>query len=684
MSTRREIANAIRILSMDAVQKANSGHPGMPMGMADIAEVLWNDFLKFNPLDPHWLNRDRFIVSNGHGCMLLYSLLHLSGFALTMEEIKRFRQLHSKTPGHPEFGETPGVETTTGPLGQGLANAVGMAIAEKHLAKMFNREGFPIIDHYTYVFVGDGCLMEGISHEVSSLAGTLGLGKLIVFYDDNQVSIDGDVAGWFTDNTPLRFQSYGWHVVSNVDGHDSAAVHQAILEAQAVTDQPSIICCKTTIGYGSPNLAGTAETHGAALGDAEVMATRSHLNWSYPAFDIPEEIYQAWDAKKRGQQWEQDWQTLFAEYAKHYPELAQELERRRHGKLPSQWQGHMAELINDIQLKKETMATRKASQLCINHFAKILPELMGGSADLTGSNLTDWKGMKVFSKTQPEGQYIHYGVREFGMSAMMNGMALYGGILPFGGTFLTFSDYARNAVRLAALMQQRVIFVYTHDSIGLGEDGPTHQPVEHAPSLRLIPQLSVWRPCDTTESAVAWQKAIEHQGPTCLLLTRQNVPFIERDPAVLANVARGGYIIRDCNGLPEMIMIATGSEVALALDAAKQLSEAGTRVRVVSMPSTDVFLAQEREYQEKVLPSPVHSRIAIEAAASDGWYRFVGCHGRVIGLDRFGASAPAKDVFKECGFSVEHVLSVAKEVLQRSQNVPNERVLVDLLCSREV
>jgi transketolase len=669
MPTRREIANAIRVLSMDAVQKANSGHPGMPMGMADIAEVLWNDFLKFNPGNPHWSNRDRFVVSNGHGCMLLYSLLHLSGYALTIEDIKQFRQLHSKTPGHPEWNETPGVETTTGPLGQGLANAVGMAIAEKHLAACFNREGFPIVDHYTYVFVGDGCLMEGISHEVCSLAGTLGLGKLVVFYDDNQISIDGEVEGWFTDNTPLRFQSYGWHVIPNVNGHDSDAVSNAIASAQAVTDKPTIICCKTTIGYGSPKLAGSAETHGAPLGEAEVAATRLQLNWHYPPFEIPDDIYQTWDAKMRGQHLEQQWQTLFDKYTQHYPELARELTRRCNHLLPDNWAENANALIQEMQTKKESMATRKASQLAINHFAKILPELIGGSADLTGSNLTDWKGVKVFSKAAPEGQYIHYGVREFGMSAIMNGMALYGGILPFGGTFLTFSDYARNAVRLSALMGQRVIFVYTHDSIGLGEDGPTHQPVEHAASLRLIPKLSLWRPCDTVESAVAWQKAIEHPGPTCLLFSRQNLPFIDRDAITLSNVARGGYVLKDCNGLPEVIMIATGSEVALALEAAATLTESDLRIRVVSMPSTDVFLAQSAEYQESVLPKNVSARIAIEAGASDGWYKFVGCHGRVVGLDRYGASAPAKEVFKECGFTTEHILAVTKSMLLQCAHV---------------
>ena len=668
MPTHHELANVIRVLSMDAVQKANSGHPGMPMGMADIAEVLWNDFLQHNPANPHWYNRDRFVVSNGHGCMLLYSLLHLSGYALTIDDIKQFRQLHSKTPGHPEFGETPGVETTTGPLGQGLANAVGMAIAEKHLAKQFNRDGFPLIDHFTYVFVGDGCLMEGISHEACSLAGTLGLGKLIVFYDDNQISIDGNVQGWFTDNTPLRFQSYGWHVISAVDGHDSEALHRAITTARAVTDQPTLICCQTVIGWGSPNKAGTAKTHGEALGEAEVDAVRKNLNWQYEPFVIPQTFYDGWDARAKGEKLEEKWRELFSAYSKAHPELAQELTRRMERQLPENWRIQSHTLIAEMQQKKETIATRKASQICLNHFAKVLPELMGGSADLTGSNLTNWQGVKAFSKDTPEGQYIFYGVREFGMSAMMNGMALHGGVIPFGGTFLTFSDYARNSLRLAALMHQRVIFVYTHDSIGLGEDGPTHQPVEHAPSLRLIPQLSVWRPCDTTESAVAWQKAIEHSGPTCLLFSRQNLPFQERNQAAVANIERGGYVLLDCVGQPDLIMIATGSEVALAMDSAKQLISAGEKIRVVSMPSTDTFLSQDAVYQEKVLPRAVVTRLAIEAAASDGWYKFVGCHGKVIGLDRFGASAPAKEVFKECGFTVEHVISVARELLAQQVN----------------
>jgi transketolase len=667
MPSSLELANVIRVLSMDAVQKANSGHPGMPMGMADIAEVLWNDFLHHNPNNPHWLNRDRFVLSNGHGSMLLYSLLHLTGYDLTIDDLKQFRQLHSKTPGHPEFGETAGVETTTGPLGQGLANAVGFAIAEKHLASQFNRDAFPIIDHFTYAFIGDGCLMEGLSHEVCSLAGTLGLGKLIVFYDDNNISIDGEVHGWFTDNTPERFKSYDWHVIPNVDGHNHEAIKNAILAAKA-TDKPTLICCKTIIGHGSPNLAGTAKTHGEALGDKEIEAVRKELNWPHAPFVVPDEYYQAWDARKKGATYEQEWQTLFASYSKQHPDLAKELTRRVERHLPENWAEQANNLLNQMNEKKETIATRKASQACLNHFAKILPEFMGGSADLTGSNCTDWKDVQVFTKNNPTGQYIHYGVREFGMSAIMNGMALYGCLIPFGGTFLTFSDYARNAVRMAAIMRQRVIYVYTHDSIGLGEDGPTHQPVEHLPSLRLIPHLSTWRPCDTVETAAAWTAAIERQGPTCLLLSRQNLPCIERDTQTLSNVARGGYVLSDCNGLPDVIMMATGSEVILAMDAAKQLVAANVKVRVVSMPSTDIFFAQDAAYQTSVLPPEVTARVSIEAAASDFWYKLVGSEGRVIGLDRFGASAPAKDVFKECGFTVDHVLSAVEKVWMKQRD----------------
>lgn len=668
--TRRDRADAIRFLSIDAVQKANSGHPGMPMGMADIAEVLWHDFLRHSPLNPAWLNRDRFILSNGHGSMLQYALLHLTGYALSIDEIKNFRQLHSKTPGHPEYGETPGVETTTGPLGQGLGNAVGMAIAEKHLAATFNRPDFPIINHFIYCFVGDGCLMEGISHEVCSLAGTLGLGKLIVFYDDNGISIDGNVHGWFTDNTPLRFESYGWHVIENVDGHDSEAIRQAISKAQAVTDKPTIICCKTKIGWGSPNMAGTAGTHGAALGEKEVAEVRKHLGWENTPFNIPDAIYNSWDARKAGTAFEKEWQALFNQYEKNYPELAREFLRRTEERLPQDWTKQAETLLQNLNEKKQSIATRKASQLCLDHYANLLPEMIGGSADLTESNCTNWKGMEVFSNKNPLGRYIHYGVREFGMSAIMNGMALYKGVIPFGGTFLTFSDYARNALRLAAIMRKRVIFVYTHDSIGLGEDGPTHQPVEQLPGLRLMPNLSLWRPCDTVETAVAWRAALEQmQGPTCLLFSRQALPFQERSAEQIKLIARGGYILLDAaDGKPQAILIATGSEVSLAVDAAKQLKAQDINVRVVSMPSTDVFLAQDEAYQNSVLPAQVIAKVAIEAAATGFWYRFVGLHGKVIGLDRFGASAPAKDVFRECGITVERVVAITKEVIYAAAN----------------
>lgn len=662
--TRKDRADAIRFLSIDAVQKANSGHPGMPMGMADIAEVLWHDFLHHNPNNPHWMNRDRFILSNGHGCMLQYALLHLTGYDLTIEDLKQFRQLHSKTPGHPEYGDTPGVETTTGPLGQGLANAVGMAIAEKHLASEFNRPEFPIIDHYTYCFAGDGCMMEGISHEVCSLAGTMGLGNLIVFYDDNGISIDGQVSGWFSDNTPERFEAYNWHVIPNVDGHNSEAVREAIVKAQAEKNKPTLICCKTTIGWGSPNKAGTADTHGAALGEKEVEAVRTHLNWPHTPFVIPNEITASWDARKKGEATESAWKKLFSHYQDQYPELAKELLRRMENRLPLNWDKQAETLLKELNEKKQSVATRKASQLCLDHYANVLPEMMGGSADLTESNCTIWQNAKLFSESAPEGRYIHYGVREFGMSAIMNGMALYKGIIPFGGTFLTFSDYARNALRLAAIMRQRVIFVYTHESIGLGEDGPTHQPVEQLPGLRMMPNMSVWRPCDTVETAVAWRAAIERQGPTCLLFSRQALPFQERDAEQLSMIQRGGYILMDCaKTIPDAILIATGSEVGLAIEAAKQLKQAEIYVRVVSMPSTDVFLAQEENYRNSVLPEEITARIAIEAASSAYWYQFVGTHGSVIGLDRFGASAPAKDVFRDCGFTVERIVATTKEVI---------------------
>jgi transketolase len=665
MPTHQDRAKAIRFLSIDAVQKANSGHPGMPMGMADIAEVLWHDFLQHDPQDPHWLNRDRFVLSNGHGAMLLYSLLHLTGYDLSIDDLKQFRQLHSKTPGHPEFGETPGVETTTGPLGQGLGNAVGMAIAEKHLAAVFNRANFPIINHFTYCFVGDGCLMEGISHEVCSLAGTLKLGKLIVFYDDNGISIDGEVNSWFTDRTPERFAAYHWHVIPNVNGHDSEAIKKAILEAQSVTDKPTIICCKTVIGWGAPNVAGTASTHGAALGENEIKASREYLSWDHEPFVIPEEIYASWDAKALGAEKHAAWNTLFEEYQTAYPELAAQLERRIQGTLPYNWAEQADALLNELNEKQQSVATRKASQLCLDKIANFLPEIMGGSADLTESNCTNWKDMKVFSADSPFGRYLHYGVREFGMTAIMNGIALHKGIIPFGGTFLTFSDYARNAIRLAALMQQRVVFVYTHDSIGLGEDGPTHQPIEQLASLRLMPNLSLWRPCDTVETAVAWRAAIERQGPTCLLFSRQVLPFQVRDDEQLAEIHRGGYTLYESaqNEYPDAIVIATGSEVALAVDAAKQLWQQHINVRVVSMPSTDAFLSQDADYREQVLPSHVTARVAVEAGATAGWYRFVGSQGKVVGIDRFGASAPAKDVYQDCGLTIDHVIEAIKEVI---------------------
>ena len=663
--TRRNRADAIRFLSIDAVQKANSGHPGMPMGMADIAEVLWHDFMHHNPAHPGWLNRDRFVLSNGHGCMLLYSLLHLTGYQLSIEDLKQFRQLHSKTPGHPEFGEAPGVETTTGPLGQGLANAVGMAIAEKNMAAVFNRPDFNIIDHYTYCFVGDGCLMEGISHEVSSLAGVLGLGKLIVFYDDNDISIDGDVRGWFRDNTPERFQAYGWHVIPNIDGHDGEAVRAAVVEARAEQDKPTLICCKTTIGWGAPTLAGTAATHGAPLGDKEIADVRAKLGWPHEPFVIPDEISASWDARQKGNELENKWKHLFAEYQEQYPDFAQELLRRVTGKLPSDWEQQASDLLTDLNNKQQSVATRKASQLCLDVYANVLPEMFGGSADLTESNCTNWKGMQVFTPETPAGRYLHYGVREFGMSAIMNGMALYKGITPFGGTFLTFSDYARNAIRLSALMRQRVVYVYTHDSIGLGEDGPTHQPIEQLPGLRIMPQLSLWRPCDTVETAVAWRAALEHQGPTCLLLSRQALPFQVRTPEQLTRVQRGGYVLADlaAGRHPDAIIISTGSEVALAMEAAKALAAEDIHVRVVSMPSVDVFLSQPASYQQDVLPDNITARVAVEAAAGDDWYRFVGTQGRVIGLKRFGASAPAKDVYRECGLTTEQVIIQTKEVI---------------------
>jgi transketolase len=659
-----DCANAIRALSMDAVEQANSGHPGMPMGMADIAETLWNEFLVHNPQNPDWPNRDRFILSNGHGSMLHYSLLHLTGYDLSIDDLKAFRQLHSKTPGHPEFGMTPGIETTTGPLGQGLSNAVGMALAEKILAAHYNRPDHELIDHHTYVFTGDGCLMEGISHEACSLAGTLKLGKLIAFYDDNGISIDGKVAGWFTDNTPQRFEAYGWHVVEAVDGHDRAAIEAAVAKARSVTDKPSIICCKTNIAHGAPNLAGSHESHGAPLGTAEVAATRKQLAWSHAPFDIPDEIYAAWDAREKGQAADDTWQQQFAAYQQAYPELAEELSRRLKGDLPADCEEKMQAFIQTCIREEESIATRKASLKTLNAIADNFPELIGGSADLSGSNLTFHQHSKGITPEDIDGNYIYYGVREFGMSAIMNGLALHGGFIPYGGTFLVFLDYARNAVRLSALMRQQVIYVFTHDSIGLGEDGPTHQPVEHAAMLRATPNMSVWRPCDTVETAVAWQAAITHRdGPTALLLSRQTLPHQERSDAAATQIARGGYILKDCAQTPEVILIATGSEVALAVAAYEQLSAAGKQVRVVSMPSCDVFNAQDAAYQESVLPRAVSNRVAIEAGASMSWYQYVGTEGRVIGLDRFGDSAPGKTVFTECGFTVDNIINTVDTLI---------------------
>lgn len=664
--TRRDRANAIRFLTIDAIQQANSGHPGMPMGMADIAEVLWQDFLQHHPSNPQWINRDRFVLSNGHGAMLQYALLHLTGYDLSLSDIKQFRQLHSKTPGHPEFGETPGVETTTGPLGQGLGNAVGMAIAEKHLASEFNRPGFPIIDYFTYCFVGDGCLMEGISHEVCSLAGLFGLGKLIVFYDDNGISIDGEVSAWFKDNTPKRFEAYGWQVIPDVDGHDSDAIRDAITEARAELNKPTLICCKTTIGWGSPRLAGTAETHGAPLGSEEVLAVRHNLNWPHHAFDIPKEIYTAWDARDKGRQQELNWQNTFKNYEQHHPELAKELLRRLGKKLPAHWEFEAKQLIKVMHDKKQPMATRKASQHCLDHLAPLLPELMGGSADLMESNCTNWQSKTVFTAEHPEGRYIHYGVREFGMAAIMNGLALSHAIVPFGGTFLTFSDYARNAIRLAAMMRQRVVYVLTHDSIGLGEDGPTHQPIEHGPSLRLIPNVSVWRPCDSVETAAAWIVALQTNGPTCLLLSRQNLPQEERTLAQMDEVIKGGYVLCDhaIPRLPDAILMATGSEVSIVREAAKLLKEENILVRVVSMPSINIFLDQSKSYQEAVLPPEIKARVFVEAAATGSGACFIGEFGKAIGIDRFGASAKAATVFQECGITVDHVVTATKEMLR--------------------
>ncbi len=660
MPTRRELANAIRALAMDAVQKAKSGHPGAPMGMADIAEVLYNDFMKHNPANPHWVDRDRFIMSNGHGSMLPYAVLHLTGYDLSIEDIKNFRQLHSKTPGHPEYGYTPGIETTTGPLGQGLTNAVGMAIAERTLAAHFNRPGHEIVDHYTYVFLGDGCLMEGISHEACSLAGTLGLGKLIFIYDDNGISIDGEVEGWFTDDTPKRFEAYGWHVVPKVDGHDPEAIKAALEEARSVTDKPSIICAQTIIGFGSPNKAGKEECHGAPLGEDEIELARKELNWPYPPFEIPKEIYEAWDARDKCAAAEAAWQEKFAAYRAEYPELAAEFERRMAGELVEGWSDKADAFIRSVAEKKESIATRKASQNAIEGLAPFT-EFLGGSADLAGSNLTIWSGARPIRKDNPDGNYINYGVREFGMTAIINGLVLHGGFVAYGGTFLIFSDYARNALRMAALMKLRNIEVFTHDSIGLGEDGPTHQPVEQVPSLRLIPNMSVWRPCDAVETAVAWKMAVlRTSGPTSLVLSRQGLPHQERSDEQIALIERGGYVLKDCDGKPDVIVIATGSEVALAMEAAAAVTD--KKVRVVSMPSTDVFEAQDDAYRESVLPADVTARVAVEAAATAFWHKYVGPHGAIIGIDRFGESAPAGELFQEFGFTVDNVVAAIRRV----------------------
>ena len=657
-----QITGAIRALAMDAVQKANSGHPGAPMGMADIAQVLWINHLRHNPSNPQWANRDRFVLSNGHGSMLIYALLHLTGYDLSIEDLKNFRQLHSKTPGHPEYGYAPGVETTTGPLGQGITNAVGMALAEKLLANEFNRPGHEVVDHNTYVFLGDGCLMEGISHEACSLAGTWGLGKLVAFWDDNGISIDGHVTGWFTENIPERFHAYGWQVIRNVDGHHADAIEAAIREARSDTTRPTLICCKTTIGMGAPNKQGSHDVHGSPLGDAEIAAARAHIGWNHPPFEIPADVYAAWDAKEKGAVAEGDWDKKFAAYAAEFPELAAEFKRRIKGDLPGDWKSHVDTVLAKLNDKAETIATRKASQNSIEAFAPKLPELLGGSADLTGSNLTNWSGSKSVTR-EGKGNYIHYGVREFGMAAIMNGIALHGGFIPYGGTFLMFSEYARNAIRMSALMKQRVIYVFTHDSIGLGEDGPTHQPVEQISSLRLVPNLDTWRPCDTVESAVAWAASIDKtSGPAALCFSRQNLPFVARDAATQANVAKGGYVISEAKGEAKVILIATGSEVDLALKAQAKLAEEGIAARVVSMPCTNVFDRQDAAYKASVLTKGV-PRLAIEAGVSDFWRKYVGLEGAVIGIDRFGESAPAGLLFKEFGFTVDNVVATAKGLL---------------------
>ena len=664
MPSRKELANAIRALSMDAVQKANSGHPGAPMGMADIAEVLWRSHLKHNPNNPKWADRDRFILSNGHGSMLLYSLLHLSGYDLSIDDLKNFRQLHSRTPGHPEYGYAPGVETTTGPLGQGITNAVGMAIAEKAMAEQFNQPGHDIVDHYTYAFMGDGCLMEGISHEACSLAGTLGLGKLIAFWDDNGISIDGHVEGWFTDDTPKRFEAYGWHVIPAVDGHNPEAINAAIEAAKAETGKPTLICCRTIIGYGSPNKSGSHDCHGAPLGNDEIAAARAFLKWDHAPFVIPSDIAAEWNGQEKGAKLESDWAAKFAAYEAAHPALAAEFKRRTTGELPANWAAESAKIIETLQANPAKIATRKASQNSLEAFGKLLPEFMGGSADLAPSNLTMWSGSKSLTPESAAGNYIHYGVREFGMSAIMNGIALHGGFIPYGATFLMFMEYARNALRMAALMKQRAIFVYTHDSIGLGEDGPTHQAVEQLASLRLTPNFSTWRPCDQVEAAVGWKLAVErHNGPTALILSRQNLTQIERTPEQVKNIARGGYILKDSGGKPDVILIATGSEVEITVKAAEKLTAEGHAVRVVSLPSTDIFDAQDEAYRESVLPSNVAARVAVEAGIADYWYKYVGLKGAIVGMRGYGESAPADKLFPYFGFTVENVVEKALSVI---------------------
>ncbi|KXU34569.1 transketolase [Ventosimonas gracilis] len=667
MVSRRDRANAVRALCMDAVEKASSGHPGAPLGMADMAEVLWRDYLKHNPANPSWADRDRFVLSNGHASMLLYALLYLSGYDLSLDDLQDFRQLHSKTPGHPEYGQTPGVETTTGPLGQGIANAIGMAIAEKTLAAQFNRDGHEIVNHYTYAFVGDGCLMEGISHEVCSLAGTLGLGKLIVLYDDNGISIDGEVEGWFTDDTAQRFEAYGWQVIRHVNGHDADEIKTALDTAQKTPSRPTLICCETTIGFGSPNKQGKEQCHGAPLGETEIAATRKALNWPHPPFLIPEDILEQWNAQKAGAEREADWNQRFAAYAAEYPELANEFKRRIQGDLPEDFAAKAAAYTAEVAVKGESIASRKASQNALAAFGPLLPELLGGSADLAGSNLTLWPGSQAITAADATGNYLHYGVREFGMAAIMNGLALHGGFIPYGATFLVFLDYMRNAVRLSALMRQRVIYVLTHDSIGLGEDGPTHQPIEQLASLRSTPYLDTWRPADAVESAVAWQAALQRKdGPSALVFSRQNLPHQKRDEAQLAEVKRGGYILSDCQGTPELLLLATGSEVALALCAQEKLHAQGRRVRVISLPCLEVFERQDKTWRDSVLPPAMRTRIAIEAAHSDFWYKYVGLDGRVIGMQGFGESAPAQALFEHFGFTAEKVVKVAEDLLMQS------------------